>query len=281
VGRSGPRILSPRAVGERRRRPDGRPALAAPDRMYLRSAAGCICSRRSRTRHDVRKRNDATKFVHGWSPARSRCRPPRSGRPQFPEGRHRHGEDAASSRCTAPNSLRPSAPPHLRDGTGRARKAFRTMSRQILRETRSRRPSGPTTSGRRIVTSKQIDHVQTRAKHGVPRYWQVFRRPLRICEQWMMEEPLPRSLCVELVRSHHHRRPRSSATVLLSAAPNCRAGIASVPTTISPTPSSRGEYPRASADPPSALIKKQADDVAAEYLPRTASNCSPCDSESR
>jgi hypothetical protein len=118
--------------------------LAPNDRHVLRSAARMYLHLDDPEHaHDVLKRNDATKFdpwlVAGEIALSSAAeRSPNSSRSASTWWR-----TAAFSRCTSPNSPPPSAP-FISETVTAARASSSGLVSSIRRETRSRRPSGPT-----------------------------------------------------------------------------------------------------------------------------------------
>lgn len=162
---------------------------------------------------------------------------------------------------------------HLRDGNRRARKLF---TKSLVNPTGNSLAQAEWANphlGGELVTSRQIERVpdsgEARAFHA---YWQGnFEELIGICKQWMLEEPFA-------------SRPYAVGSSTAITIGDLELGLRFAQEGLALEPESllfrnhlayalieKGEYPRATRILRQALIKKQTDDVSAEFLAATAS----------
>lgn len=248
--------------------------LAPHDRHVLRSAARMHFHLDDPEHaHDVLKRNDATKF-DPWLVAGEIALSSAAGRkPHFLKVGIGMVDDGGFQPLHISELASAIGTVHLRDGNRRARKLFRTSLVSPTGNSLAQAEWANPHLGGEIVTSKQIDHVpdsgEARAFHA---YWLGdFDGLIRICEQWMMEEPFA-------------SRPYAVGSSVAITIGDLDVGYRLAERGLELEPESllfrnhlayalieKGEYPRASQILRQALIKKQADDLPAEYLAATAS----------
>ncbi|MBB4383258.1 hypothetical protein [Bradyrhizobium sp. SBR1B] len=248
--------------------------LAPADRHVLRSAARMhLHLDDPEQAHDVLMRNAATKF-DPWLVAGEIALSSAAGRkPQFFKVGVDMVEDGGFQPLHVSELASAIGTVHLRDGNRRARKLFRTSLVNPTGNSLAQAEWANPHLGGELVTTKQIDRVldsgEARAFHA---YWQGdFDGLIKICEQWMMEEPFA-------------SKPYAVGSSVAITIGDLDLGLRLAERGLELEPESllfrnhlayalieKGEYPRASQLLRQALIKKQADDVPAEYLAATAS----------
>lgn len=248
--------------------------LAPHDRHVLRSAARMYLHFDDPERaHDVLKRNDATKFDPWLVAGEIALSSAAERRPHFLKVGIGMVEDGGFQPFHISELASAIGTVHLRDGNRRARKLFGTSLVNPTGNSLAQAEWANPHLGGEIVTSKQIDHVQDSGEARAFRvYWQGdFEGLIRICDQWMMEEPFA---------SKPYAVGSSTAITIgdfdlgLDLA---QRGLALEPESLlfrnhlAYALIEKGEYPRATRILRQALIKKQTDDVAAEYLAATTS----------
>jgi tetratricopeptide (TPR) repeat protein len=248
--------------------------LAPNDRHVLRSAARMYLHLEDPEHaHDVLKRNDATKFDPWLVAGEIALSSAAERKPQFLKVGIGMVEDGGFQPLHISELASAIGTVHLRDGNRRARKLFRTSLVNPTGNSLAQAEWANPHLGGEIVTSKQIDRVvdsgEARAFHA---YWQGdFDGLIRICEQWVMEEPF----------ASKPYAVGSSAAITIG---DLDLGYRLAERGLELEPESllfrnhlayalieKGEYPRASQILRQALLKKQLDDVPAEYLAATAS----------
>ncbi|MEY9403685.1 tetratricopeptide (TPR) repeat protein [Bradyrhizobium japonicum] len=248
--------------------------LAPADRHVLRSAARMhLHLDDPEQAHDVLKRNAATKF-DPWLVAGEIALSSAAGRkPQFFKVGVDMVEDGGFQPLHVSELASAIGTVHLRDGNRRARKLFRTSLINPTGNSLAQAEWANPHLGGELVTTKQIDRVldsgEARAFHA---YWQGdFDGMLKICEQWMMEEPFA-------------SKPYAVGSSVAITIGDLDLGLRWAERGLELEPESllfrnhlayalieKGDYARASQLLRQALIKKQADEMPAEYLAATAS----------
>jgi tetratricopeptide (TPR) repeat protein len=247
--------------------------LAPTDRHVLRSAARMYLHLDDPEHaHDVLQRSEATKF-DPWLVAGEIALSSAAGRkPQFFKVGIGMVEDGGFQPLHVSELASAIGTVHLRDGNRRARKLFRTSLVNPTGNSLAQAEWANPHLGGELVTSKQIDDVldsgEARAFHA---YWQGdFEGLIRICEQWMTEEPFA-------------SKPYAVGSSVAITIGDLDLGYRLAERGLELEPDSllfrnhlayalieKGEYPRATQILRQALIKKP-DDVSAEYLAATAS----------
>lgn len=248
--------------------------LAPADRHVLRSAARMhLHLDDPEQAHDVLRRNAATKF-DPWLVAGEIALSSAAGRkPQFFKIGIDMVEDGGFQPLHVSELASAIGTVHLRDGNRRARKLFRTSLVNPTGNSLAQAEWANPHLGGELVTSRQIDRVidsgEARAFHA---YWQGdFDGVIKICEQWMLEEPFA-------------SKPYAAGSSAALTLGEIDLGLRLAQRGLELEPESllfrnqlayalieKGEFPRAAQILRQALIKKQTDDVPAEYLAATAS----------
>jgi tetratricopeptide (TPR) repeat protein len=247
--------------------------LAPTDRHVLRSAARMYLHLDDPEHaHDVLQRSEATKF-DPWLVAGEIALSSAAGRkPQFFKVGIGMVEDGGFQPLHVSELASAIGTVHLRDGNRRARKLFRTSLVNPTGNSLAQAEWANPHLGGELVTSKQIDDVpdsgEARAFHA---YWQGdFEGLIRICEQWMTEEPFA-------------SKPYAVGSSVAITIGDLDLGYRLAERGLELEPDSllfrnhlayalieKGEYPRATQILRQALIKRP-DDVSAEYLAATTS----------
>lgn len=248
--------------------------LAPADRHVLRSAARMhLHLDDPEQAHDVLRRNAATKF-DPWLVAGEIALSSSAGRkPQYFKVGVDMVEDGGFQPLHVSELASAIGTVHLRDGNRRARKLFRTSLVNPTGNSLAQAEWANPHLGGELVTSKQIDRVidsgEARAFHA---YWQGdFHGVIKICEQWMLEEPFA-------------SKPYAVSSSTALTIGDFDLGLRLAQRGLELEPESllfrnylayalieKGEYPRAAQILRQALIKKQTDEAPAEYLAATAS----------
>ncbi|MCG6205833.1 hypothetical protein LPW26_14370 [Rhodopseudomonas sp. HC1] len=247
---------------------------APHDRHVLRSAARMYLHFDDPEQaHDVLKRNEATKCDPWLVAGEIALSSAADRKPQFLKVGITMLEDGGFQPLHISELASAIGTVHLRDGSRRARKLFRTSLINPTGNSLAQAEWANPHLGGEIVTSKQIDNVvdsgEARAFHA---YWQGdFDSVIQVCEQWTLEEPFaskPYAVgsCaaitkgdIELGYRLAHRGLELEPESLLFRNHLAFALI------------EKGDYVRASQILRQALIKKQTDDTPAEFLAATAS----------
>jgi tetratricopeptide (TPR) repeat protein len=248
--------------------------LAPNDRHVLRSAARMYLHLDDPERaHDVLKRNAATKFDPWLVAGEIALSSAAERKPQFLKIGIGMVEDGGFQPLHISELASAIGTVHLRDGNRRARKLFGTSLVSPTGNSLAQAEWANPHLGGEIVSSKQIDHVldsgEARALHA---YWRGdFDGLIQICEQWMLEEPFA-------------SKPYAVGSSVAITIGDLDRGYRLAERGLELEPDSllfhnhlayalieKGEYPRASQVLRQALIKKQTDDVPAEFLAATAS----------
>ena len=248
--------------------------LAPTDRHVVRSAARMhLHLEDPEQAHDVVRRNAATRFDPWLVAGEIALSSAADRKPQFLKVGIEMVDDGGFQPLHVSELASAIGTVHLRDGNRRARKLFgKSLVNPTGNSLAQAEWANPHLGGD-LVTTRQIDVVpdsgEARAFHA---YWQgEFDKLIQICDQWRLEEPFA---------SRPYAVGSSTAIIIgdfdlgLDLA---QRGLALEPESLlfrnhlAYALIEKGEYPRATRILREALIKKQTDDVAAEYLAATAS----------